>query len=388
MQRLTIIPCLLAMISAPNGPAELAQEGNETSEILVSDRKTECGNAGFHSIQNAVNAARPGDTIHVCKGRYPEQVVVRKSVTLAGDDGAVLVPMRMVRNASSLSTGESLAAAIFVSDAEGVDVTGFSVDASNNGLVGCAPRLIGILYQNASGQVASNTVRHVKLDSSLSNCHSGNAIEVQSGNGGHSEVDIHDNSVDDYQMNAITGNGQGTKVGIHENEITTSGPAERVSQNGIQVAFGASGVIENNTIAADSSPEALKSRCASNAVGVLVFQSKGVYVLANSIQSRLAGVFVAGNGAKVSGNNLSNCSPDHGIVVLGDENEVTRNELPNGNEAAMFIQGEKNLIQINQISGGSRGIIEVAYLWENQISDDAFIVESAPMMTPKPTPSR
>src|SRR5260370_38852997 len=163
MKRLTISLCLLAMVSGPNGPAELAQEGNERSEILVSDRKTECGYGGFHSIQNAVNAARRGDTIHVCKGRCPEQVVVRKSVTLAGDDGGVLVPMRMVRNASSLSTGESLAAAIFVSDAEGVDVTGFSVDASNNGLVGCAPRLIGILYQNASGQVASNTVRHVKL---------------------------------------------------------------------------------------------------------------------------------------------------------------------------------------------------------------------------------
>jgi len=201
-------------------------------------------------------------------------------------------------------------------------------------------------------------------------------------------VDIHDNSVDDYQMNAITGNGQGTNVGIDENEITTSGPIERVSWNGIQVAFGASGVIENNTIVADLSPDASPSRCASNATGILVFESKGVYVLANSIQSLQAGILVAGNRTKISGNNFSNCSPVHGIVVLGDENEVTRNELPNGGEAAMFIRGEKNLIQINQVSGGSRGIIEVAYFWENLISDDAFIVEPAPMITPKPTPSR
>src|SRR5260370_28677428 len=135
MKRLTISLCLLAMVSGPNGPAELAQEGNETSEILVSDRKTECGNAGFHSIQNAVNAARPGDTIHVCKGRYPEQVVVRKSVTLAGADGAVLVPTRMGRNASSLSSGACLDAAIFVRDAEGVDVTAVSVYARNPALL-------------------------------------------------------------------------------------------------------------------------------------------------------------------------------------------------------------------------------------------------------------
>jgi len=388
MQKLIIIPCLLAMIFVLKGPAELAQEDSETSEILVADRKTQCPGASFYSIQEAVNAARRGDTIRVCQGEYAEQVVVRKSVKLVGDEGAVLVPQHMVKNTSSLSTGEPLAAAILVSDAEDIDVTGFTVDGRYNGLVGCTPRLIGILYQNASGQVASNSVRHVRLDSSRSTCHSGNAIEVQSGNGGHSEVDIHDNSVDDYQMNAITGNGQGTNVGIEENEITTSGPIERVSWNGIQVAFGASGVIENNTIVADLSPDASPSRCASNATGILVFESKGVYVLANSIQSLQAGILVAGNRTKISGNNFSNCSPVHGIVVLGDENEVTRNELPNGGEAAMFIRGEKNLIQINQVSGGSRGIIEVAYFWENLISDDAFIVEPAPMITPKPTPSR
>jgi len=376
------------MTFALAGSAGLTQERGETSEIRVADRKAECPGASFYSIQDAVNVARRGDTIRICPGEYAEQVVIRKSVKLVGDIGAVLVPQHMVKNASSLSTGEPLAAGILVSDAEGVDVTGLTVDASNNGLEGCTPRLIGILYQNASGQVASNSVQHVKLDNSLSSCHSGNAIEVQSGNGGHSEADIHDNSVDDYQMNAITGNGEGTYVGIDENEITTTGPMQRVSWNGIQVGFGASGVIENNTIAADLSHDASESRCASNTVGVLVFESKGVYVLANSIQSVQAGIFVTGNGTKISGNNFSSCSPVHGIVVLGDENEVTRNELPNGGEAAMFIRGEKNLIQINQVSGGSRGIIEVAYFWENLISDDAFIVEPAPMITPKPTPSR
>src|SRR5258708_32072664 len=99
-------------------------------------------------------------------------------------------------------------------------------------------------------------------------------------------------------MNAITGNGQGTNVGIDENEITTSGPIERVSWNGIQVAFGASGVIENNTIVADLSPDASPSRCAFNATGILVFESKGVYVLANSIQSLQAGFFFLGEGTK------------------------------------------------------------------------------------------
>jgi hypothetical protein len=388
MQRLTIMIWLLGAVSALEGSAGLAQESGEKSEILVAQRKAECPNARFYSIQDAVNAARRGDTIRVCQGEYAEQVVVGKSVKLVGDKGAVLVPQHMVKNASSLSTGEPLAVGILVSGAEGVDVTGFTVDTRNNGLAGCLPKLIGILYQNASGHVASNSVRHVRLGSSGSACRSGNAIEVQSGNAGRSKVDIHDNSVDDYQINAITANGEGTYVGIEENEITTTGPAERVSWNGIQVAFGASGVIERNTLVADLPPHAMPSRCASNTTGILVFESKGVHVLANSVQSLQTGILVAGNRTKISGNKVSNCSPVHGIVVLGDENEVTRNELPNGGEAAMFVQGEKNLIQINQASGGSREIIEVAYFWDNLISDDAFIVEPAPMITPKPIPSR
>jgi nitrous oxidase accessory protein NosD len=54
----------------------------ETKTWTVDDD----GLADFHTIQEAINAASPGDTVHVYSGIYNEQVIVNKSVGLVGDE--------------------------------------------------------------------------------------------------------------------------------------------------------------------------------------------------------------------------------------------------------------------------------------------------------------
>jgi parallel beta-helix repeat protein len=44
------------------------------------------GSADFHTIQEAVNAASPGDTVYVHNGTYNENVVVNKTISLIGND--------------------------------------------------------------------------------------------------------------------------------------------------------------------------------------------------------------------------------------------------------------------------------------------------------------
>ena len=80
-------------------------QANETTHhvLLVDDDHIECPNAGHTTIQTAVNAAAPGDTIQVCPGTYNEQVEIAKRLTLVGVErngkkAAVVRPSNMIVN--------------------------------------------------------------------------------------------------------------------------------------------------------------------------------------------------------------------------------------------------------------------------------------------------
>lgn len=54
----------------------------------VDDDRSQCRNADFTRIQDAVDAASPGDRIHVCPGLYVESVTVAKPLVLEGSGPA------------------------------------------------------------------------------------------------------------------------------------------------------------------------------------------------------------------------------------------------------------------------------------------------------------
>jgi len=73
---------LVAALAAGASPAQAA--------TLVVDRdKAQCAQAPYTSIQQAVDAAQPGDLIRVCPDHYSESVVINKPLTLKGDPDAV-----------------------------------------------------------------------------------------------------------------------------------------------------------------------------------------------------------------------------------------------------------------------------------------------------------
>src|SRR3984893_10366668 len=159
-------------VSRSSNWAAAAEDLDRKPDLLVDDDKVQCPAATFTSIQAAIDAASPGDLIRVCPGAYREQLSINKSLSIEGDNGAIVLPGNMTVNATG-SSGTPIAAAILVKDAANVEIEGLIVDTANSGVSACSPDLIGILYQNASGSIEHNAVRNTKLAVSPNGCQSG-----------------------------------------------------------------------------------------------------------------------------------------------------------------------------------------------------------------------
>jgi parallel beta-helix repeat protein len=355
---LFLLACLV--VCFPTRPA-VAQDADKKPNILVDDDKVQCPTAAYTSIQAAVDAAKSGDVIRVCAGTYPEQVVIDKSLSVEADNGVIVIPSDVVANSAGSSSGEAIAAIILVKNAVNVELEGLIVDGSANGLAACSPNFIGILYQDASGSIEHNAVRHVRLASNLSGCQSGGAIVVESSASGQSSVTVTDNSVDGYQKNGITANEPGTKVDVTENAVSGLGPTTGAAQNGIQIGFGAQGRVTNNAVADNIySPCESAANCPSNAAGILIYQSDGVRVERNTLGSNQVGIFVAANNGAITGNTVFHSVALDGIALVGNGNAVSSNDISSSDDAAVYIQGNNNTVFDNEFTGAAFGIFKIS----------------------------
>src|SRR5271155_2707432 len=342
---LFVLPVSLFIFFSAARPA-YPQISNASANILVDDDKVQCPTAQFTTIQAAVNAANSGDVIRVCAGTYPEQVTISTPLTLRADNGVVVIPSGMTQNSTGASGGGSIAAIFVVQGVQGVDIDGFIVDGSNNGLIGCSPQLIGIDYENSSGHIRHNAVRHMNLGSALPGCQSGDGIEVETG----------------------------------------SGPTPNIAQNGIQIGFGAAGKITNNTVSDNIySICSSSASCPTNATGILVFQSDGVAVRNNSLATNQIGVFIGGDNSVVASNTISNSVALIGVTLVGNDNSSVRNTLTHADQAAIYIQGNGNRATGNDITDAAIGVLKISGSTGSTIANNVFHATLITIQDPAPT---
>ena len=331
----------------------------------------------FTSIQGAVNSVPPGSTIKICPANYGEQVVVNKNLTLVGvnsgtaDNPALVIPSGgFVANTASLTSGHPIAAQILVqSPATVVNISTLAVDGSNSNLnSGCDDtRLIGIYYQNASGTVNFAAVRNQAQNAANFGCQTsaGLGIYVQSASPSTSTVKIQNSTVRGYQKNGITGNEVGTTVTIIGNSVVGAGPTT-TAQNGIQVGFGATGKVQNNTVADD---DFNGDPSAGTGSGILIYDSGNMTISGNSVTNAQNGIPIVTDGAfpadtnVVNNNHVSDTHLGDGIDLCSNNNMVSGNIVFSSGQAGIHLDsscgstGNNNTVSKNTVNEACAGIL-------------------------------
>jgi hypothetical protein len=342
----------------------------------------------YLTIQAAVDAAQAGAIVVVCPGIYPEQVTIKKSLTLSGvangnADASVIAPPSggMAQNASDPSPASlipAIAAQVFIQGPATVNLNNLIIDGTNNQLSGCSgPTLVGVYALNSSGTFKELNVRNQTLDASEAACNSGLGVYVE-GNTANA-VTIKTTTVADYQKNGITANGfgdgsAGPAISFTGNTIVGQGLSAAAPQNGIQIGYGASGAVDSNLVI-DSIYQGTNTSGAAS-TGILIFASKGITVSQNRLSNTQFAVATASDGTYgvADGSNINNdyvtASQIAAVEICSNNNSVQFNDLYSSGQAAVKLDssctegpaggssGNGNTVTNNDFNGGCAGVLQ------------------------------
>jgi hypothetical protein len=379
------LTCGVAAFTVGAGPAYAAGTTRYVGASAGSD--TSCASPGYTTVQAAVNAASPGDTVYLCGTTpYKEQVIITKSITLTGDTGATIAaPSTWAPSEDPLPpqfTSDSLlpAQALVVAWGKGVYVTisGLTIVGPLPGNGGCAEQEYGILViDGASARITHDAVTDIRdANTSLYGCQFGVGIEIGSEywptttsfypgkvENFTGSATITHSTISGYQKGGIVVDGPGSYASVSDNTVTGAGPysalGQIIAQNGIQVSDGASGRVVGNTVSANQ----YSGSGFATSAGVLIFGgcgyplTKHVLVAENTLVNNDVGV------NPWNGNSDPSCTV---VTSTRTDEVVTRNRISDsavtntsgtsnsplcGYQAGVQDLGNHDVIAFNEISG-------------------------------------
>ena len=262
---------LLILLASMVTPAQAA------SKLVVDDDRRQCPQAGFTTIQSAIDSlgSNATGTITVCAGTYTESitVAVAHELKLVGKRGAVIIP-EFTPNHSTL---------ISVQFSTDVTIKGFTIDGLGNDGTADAGGAVALEFLHSSGTIQNNTIRNWHTLNFAATANGLNAIHLINGQG--ESVNVIDNTITDFQTNAILAEGSST-LKISGNDITTrSTPANTATGIFVQsTGSGApSGSITSNTLSSDSFPGG------SSSIGIRMSESGNFLISHNKLPTGTSG---------------------------------------------------------------------------------------------------
>jgi hypothetical protein len=269
---------------------------------------TDFGVDSFATIQGAVNAASPGDTVLVYAGNYTEQVTISKNLTLTGENTATTVLHTPATLSPRIGGTFTL---VQVDTSAVVNMSGLTISGPYAPTNACAdPVYYGIfVVGGADLNLHDAAVTNIQLTpASLHGCQTGIAVRAGSMALGQTATLTVDNmAISGYQKSAIIVDNTGSSGTITNNTITGLGP-DNIGANAIQIGRGAGATITGNNITAN---ECTNPVCGPNpltqttSTGVLIFQTSAALLIDNNtISTNDTGIYNNGGNTTISGNTM------------------------------------------------------------------------------------
>jgi len=98
-------------------------------------------------------------------------------------------------------------------------------------------------------------------------------------------------TITDYQKNGVVVSGTGAKATVKNNTVTGRGRIDWIAQNGIQISFGATGILTGNSVSRNFYTPKTYTAC-----GLLFYQAGGVKQSGNDFFGNEVNICNAGGG--------------------------------------------------------------------------------------------
>jgi parallel beta-helix repeat protein len=233
-----------------------------------------CSGSSYPTVQAAVTAANPGDTILVCPGTYTEQVTIP-----AGKNNLTLrsrTPLAAIIKAPTLMLTPK--AIVRVNGARNVSILAFTITGPGSGP--CDSLEYGVRVDNGgSAAIRDNHITEIR-DNPFGGCQNGIGIQVgRASEAQTGSARIEGNFIEKYQKGGIVVSNTGSQADIEENLVKGVGPTGLIAQNGIQISGGARANVEENEVSDNIyTPQTFVS------TGILLFESGAVSVEENKVK--------------------------------------------------------------------------------------------------------